>query len=153
MHQILLGDEGPSWSLSTVTALLEDAARFAALCKPWLPRSAWQRVQERLAYTSQGAERVAALWPGRTQLPCLNAVDRGHTRILERAGAPFKPCAGCGRPSEQLRSCSGCRSAAYCSRQCQLKHWKEGGHKRECKRLAAAAATAAAGGASSSSSG
>lgn len=27
--------------------------------------------------------------------------------------------------------------AAYCSRECQLRHWREGGHKAECRRLVA----------------
>ena len=34
---------------------------------------------------------------------------------------------------------------SYCSRECQMKHWKEGGHRRECARLAAAAASGASG--------
>ena len=149
-HHMLLGEDGPTWCLPTVTALLADAARFATLCKPWLPRSAWQGMQERLDYTRQGAEQMAAMWPGGTQLPCLTAIDRGQTRALPMVSAAFcKPCTGCGQPSAQLRSCSGCRTAACCSRQCQAQHWKEGGHRRECKRLAAAAAAAA--GASSSS--
>ena len=30
--------------------------------------------------------------------------------------------------------CSGCRAAAYCSRRCQVAHWKQG-HKEVCKRM------------------
>jgi hypothetical protein len=38
--------------------------------------------------------------------------------------------------------CSGCRSARYCGKACQVSHWKQ--HKHVCKRLAAAATAAAA---------
>lgn len=29
--------------------------------------------------------------------------------------------------------CSGCGVPRYCSKECQRKHWKTGGHKQECK--------------------
>jgi hypothetical protein len=31
--------------------------------------------------------------------------------------------------------CSACKAASYCSRDCQLEHWKQ--HKKLCKQLAA----------------
>jgi hypothetical protein len=34
----------------------------------------------------------------------------------------------------KLRVCAKCLSRSYCSRECQLKHWKTG-HKKECKGL------------------
>jgi hypothetical protein len=42
-------------------------------------------------------------------------------------------CDGCGQTAVELKKCSRCRAAAYCSRECQVRHWREGGHKRECK--------------------
>jgi len=33
---------------------------------------------------------------------------------------------------ERLKVCARCRNAKYCSRQCQVKDWKEGGHKKAC---------------------
>jgi hypothetical protein len=36
--------------------------------------------------------------------------------------------------------CAGCRTARYCSRDCQRQHWKQ--HKPGCKALAAAQGTA-----------
>ena len=45
-------------------------------------------------------------------------------------------CAVC-RKSEadgvQLFTCSQCRSISYCSKECQVYHWKRGGHKALCK--------------------
>lgn len=38
--------------------------------------------------------------------------------------------------------CAGCRMVRYCSRQCQVQHWKQ--HKAVCKTLAAAGADATA---------
>ena len=39
--------------------------------------------------------------------------------------------------SKPLQLCNGCGSVRYCSRHCQVSHWKmkENGHKEECKRL------------------
>ena len=34
-----------------------------------------------------------------------------------------------------LKRCDQCRVVYYCSRTCQIQHWKKGGHKQECKRL------------------
>jgi len=54
---------------------------------------------------------------------------------------------GCGRaqPAVQLKFCSRCHGAKYCSRDCQLADWRhvrEGslGHRDHCKRLAAGGA-------------
>ncbi|EFN57855.1 hypothetical protein CHLNCDRAFT_143314 [Chlorella variabilis] len=49
---------------------------------------------------------------------------------------------GCGEEASNLRKCSGCRAVAYYSRACQLRHWKEGGHKQQCVQLAAGSAEA-----------
>lgn len=40
-------------------------------------------------------------------------------------------CPGCGEQAVALRACSRCRTARYCSRECQAAHWPQ--HKRECK--------------------
>jgi len=47
-------------------------------------------------------------------------------------------CATCGTPKttrRPLKACSQCHTTHYCNRECQMKHWREGGHNRECKRL------------------
>ena len=52
-------------------------------------------------------------------------------------------CSTCGKPKTPLRPlhpCKLCRTVQYCGRECQVNHWKEGGHRRECKKLREAAA-------------
>ena len=42
-------------------------------------------------------------------------------------------CAYCGnREKKKLKKCARCKSFCYCSRECQIKHWKAG-HKVDCK--------------------
>ncbi|NDE82144.1 MAG: hypothetical protein EB051_00805 [Chlamydiia bacterium] len=44
-----------------------------------------------------------------------------------------KCCKVCPNPNQEtLKSCSRCKSAWYCSRQCQQSDWKKGGHKFLC---------------------
>jgi hypothetical protein len=35
----------------------------------------------------------------------------------------------------KFNRCANCKRVRYCSRECQLKHWKHGGHKTQCKIL------------------
>jgi len=52
-------------------------------------------------------------------------------------------CSTCGKPKTPLRPlkpCKLCHTVQYCGRECQVKHWKESGHRRECKKLREAAA-------------
>jgi hypothetical protein len=51
-------------------------------------------------------------------------------------------CARCGSnyrgvKRAPLLDCSRCKSVAYCSKECQVVHWKEMGHKKECSKLKA----------------
>ena len=42
-------------------------------------------------------------------------------------------CAICGsREKQKLKACASCNAFHYCSKRCQVKHWK-GGHKIDCK--------------------
>lgn len=42
-------------------------------------------------------------------------------------------CAGCHHTKLDLMQCSQCRSYYYCSKECQVSHWKT--HKKECKQV------------------
>jgi hypothetical protein len=48
----------------------------------------------------------------------------------------FPGCTTCHQSDAPLLKCSRCLSVRYCSKDCQIKHWKSG-HKHECKKLAA----------------
>ena len=47
---------------------------------------------------------------------------------------PSVACDNCGEdgPSVSLKPCSRCKAAFYCDRDCQVQHWKHGGHKQIC---------------------
>jgi TPR repeat protein len=52
-------------------------------------------------------------------------------------------CSTCGKPKTPLRPlhpCKLCHTVQYCGRECQVQHWKQGGHRRECKKLREATA-------------
>jgi hypothetical protein len=44
-----------------------------------------------------------------------------------------EPCVRCGQRFPKLKVCAQCKTVAYCSRECQLAHWKAG-HKAVCKK-------------------
>jgi hypothetical protein len=48
-------------------------------------------------------------------------------------------CANGGCTKLGLHRCGGCKGVMYCSAACQKVHWKQGGHKQECKKPAAQA--------------
>ena len=54
------------------------------------------------------------------------------------AARPPKQCAQCGAlpsPTTKLSKCSRCQAVRYCGIACRDAHWREGGHKRECRAL------------------
>jgi hypothetical protein len=59
-------------------------------------------------------------------------------------GGKLKRCFWCRQRFSSLLRCAGCKSVAYCSKDCQVGHWKAG-HKQECAAAAAAKATGASG--------
>jgi len=49
------------------------------------------------------------------------------------AAAPSAPCSACGKKSDTLKKCNGCKCVWYCDKDCQNKHRKE--HKNYCRRI------------------
>merc|ERR1719506_117369 len=47
--------------------------------------------------------------------------------------SPSRSCFFCGAIRDDLLKCSACRSAYFCSRDCQIAGWKD--HKPKCKRI------------------
>jgi TPR repeat protein len=73
-----------------------------------------------------------------------------NLQILDKEEGRTTPtilcCSTCGKPKTPLRPlkpCKLCHTVQYCGRECQINHWKEGGHRKECKKLREAAAAAA----------
>ena len=54
--------------------------------------------------------------------------------VQRNAASMAAPCANpiCTVLSKKVKSCGKCGRVAYCSRDCQIQHWKEGGHKAQC---------------------
>jgi hypothetical protein len=66
-----------------------------------------------------------------------------------RQQQPSHACACCHKAAvagKKLQKCAGCKAVRYCSSECQAQHWKTGGHRQQCKRLAAIAAGSGGGG-------
>lgn len=54
------------------------------------------------------------------------------------AAAAASGCSWCGKVEGQgegggLLRCGRCKEARYCSRACQCRHWKDGGHRKQCR--------------------
>ena len=65
------------------------------------------------------------------------AAEKGHAgarEILPRMEEHIRSqCANCfTRELPNPLVCKQCKAAAYCSKKCQKKHWKKGGHKKAC---------------------
>jgi hypothetical protein len=71
-----------------------------------------------------------------------------HVRgLLDKASLSTVPVVGLCRDMEACRwcletletgkgkQCSSCRRASYCSKECQVKDWKQGSHKLDCKQM------------------
>ena len=77
--------------------------------------------------------------PGYSHIPFITwALAKGGTYTdFFSHGRPFdyywkRECANCGsREKEHLKACARCKSFHYCSKKCQVEHWKAG-HKVDC---------------------
>ena len=55
----------------------------------------------------------------------------GNNEDTEENEAPTKLCSACGKESDALKMCNGCKCVWYCDVKCRDRHRKE--HKKECK--------------------
>ena len=63
---------------------------------------------------------------------------QAQAHASRKPDASTDPCAVCGvrpSPGSKHKLCGGCKAVLYCSKECQVKHWKEGGHKSECSKV------------------
>ncbi|PSC69025.1 MYND finger [Micractinium conductrix] len=144
---LLHGAEGPVVRPAELQQLASDADRFFKLCKPWLVKAAMQFYSKTLNEFNRTLAELAARYPGAALVPAIGRLVAGGPppELLPKPKA-LPRCAQCNVACLQSRRCSACKQAVYCGRQCQLEHWKRGGHKQRCAALAAAAAAAPAGG-------
>jgi tetratricopeptide (TPR) repeat protein len=81
----------------------------------------------------------AAVQDDETALQYLQELDEEEGRTTPTIFC----CSTCGKPKTPLRPlhpCKLCRTVQYCGRECQVNHWKKGGHRNACKKLRKAAA-------------
>jgi hypothetical protein len=77
--------------------------------------------------------------PGYSHIPFITwALNEGGEKADRMMTRPFdyvwkRECASCGSlDKEQLKACARCKAFHYCSKKCQVEHWKAG-HKVDCK--------------------
>lgn len=58
----------------------------------------------------------------------------GECQVKRPRGRLIRSCSFCHNVDIPLRQCAGCKFVAYCSKECQRRHWK-GGHKRLCANM------------------
>jgi len=60
--------------------------------------------------------------------------DTGESTAISGTTTPTKKlCSACGKESDAVKQCNGCKCVWYCDKKCQNKHRKE--HKHECRRV------------------
>ena len=102
----------------------------------------WAR-EARTILVSKARCGTSAAGP-RPQPPAVGpSIGSGPSEGPRQADAPREPdastdpCAVCGvrpSPGSKHKLCGGCKAVVYCSKECQAKHWRQGGHKRECSK-------------------
>jgi len=77
---------------------------------------------------------VSALNPSSAGAVSSNASPSTPKAIVPATGRVCSNCGiGEGGGGAALKPCSRCKVALYCGRDCQVQHWKAGGHKAVCK--------------------
>ena len=63
--------------------------------------------------------------------PIVGFFSKPVTSLSSAQGISEAPhCSFCGKESENVKKCTGCRKVQYCDKDCQGKHWNE--HKNDC---------------------
>ncbi|KAH8893275.1 hypothetical protein GQ53DRAFT_821982 [Thozetella sp. PMI_491] len=69
--------------------------------------------------------------------PIDKVLQLGEKLRAKEASDGEEKCESCGNTSGQegkaLSKCTACGEVRYCSKECQIKGWNDGGHKTECK--------------------
>ena len=143
-------EAGPA-VLRALQQLLQQAEAALSGCQRLLPRPWVSSLQARIPFC-QNIVQSRLMLESNTKLARDQAEQRGDqaaaAAALSQAQAStdqlvgtvkqhdahmtaMHACAGCRRSAVGLRTCARCRTARYCSRECQAAHWPQ--HKRECR--------------------
>jgi len=63
--------------------------------------------------------------------PMIHSKEAASVNSSELPSSTSTGCANCGDVAPTLRTCSRCKVVSYCSKECQVAHWKLG-HKVAC---------------------
>ena len=124
--------------------LCDDAAAAYQRCKGLVPHG-WLVVLKQDKdlsasfswHLAQQMRRSPARWQAAIMQEGMADLMRHIQRAPQRRGQ-VQNCEACGMASPELKRCSACHRAGYCSRQCQVQHWPA--HKAACKAARRAAA-------------
>jgi TPR repeat protein len=108
------GDDDAQFNLGILYYQGQGVAQSNAMARKWFLKAALQEHEGAITNLNRLDEEEGKTTP---TLPC---------------------CAACGTPKttkRPLNACSHCHTTHYCTRDCKMTHCKEGGHKRDCKRL------------------
>ncbi|KAG2429208.1 hypothetical protein HXX76_010978 [Chlamydomonas incerta] len=89
---------------------------------PPVAQNYWDAINDRRA-TDEELEEAAAAAPAGEVL---------GSGVAAPVSAQLS-CLGCGKSKGDFKTCGNCKLAAYCSRECQQKHWQH--HKPQCQQL------------------
>ena len=139
------------WNTSGMTYGMDDlrARRDMCLALYWQGKSADVKTRAKSLFLFASLlEEAMKLWhvrrfpeiephPGYSHVPFCHWAFRQDkkisTKFLQRYDYWKKFCVNCGcRKKDKLMACARCKTFHYCSRECQVKHWKAG-HKVDCK--------------------
>ncbi|BDA50307.1 hypothetical protein COCOBI_15-4360 [Coccomyxa sp. Obi] len=131
-HTILLGGEGRSVQVAEILKLVKEARTALEQAAEWGFHSRMTPAKEPSTYwpcLGFAARCTAAIKadPSYAQ----STVDAFESSEVLDQEKRHVMCAQCGKLCDTLLRCSACKLVAYCSRNCQVKHWKAG-HKQVC---------------------
>lgn len=117
----------------------KDIPTSVCLYRPVMIRQSSSRPQSKpLTMASSKEAADATLRAAMPSIEWLQCIELGYDGASSKDENPV--CFSCGKSDVKLSQCSKCSVAGYCSRDCQVKHWKTGsgggGHKHSCQAYA-----------------
>ncbi|BDA50305.1 hypothetical protein COCOBI_15-4340 [Coccomyxa sp. Obi] len=131
-HNILLGGEGQSVPVAKVLKLVKEARTALEQAAEWGADSPLTPAKEPNTYwpcLGFAARCKAAIKADPSYVQSMvGAFESREELDLEKCHVM---CAQCEKLCDKLQKCGACELMSYCSRKCQVKHWKAG-HKQAC---------------------